>query len=258
MENIKNFIEGNVIFNIVMFIIAIASIIITIYIYIRSRKDKKPTYIIRTINLIRDTIKNIDNVKILYKNDTINNLSISKIALWNDGKETINSADVAPIDPIKIAIKNEYDILYADFLYKKNEVNNFKYEIASDKKTINITFDYFDFEEGFILQIFHTGNSSLDLCIKGTIKTVKKIIRNEVTAESDRKYFFQGICFLLFVIIAAFILGTIPFSTELWFFSIIAILSCVYIRIGYKSIKRKIPKGFDIFNEEFLVGKNSE
>jgi len=67
--------------------------LVTIIIFLVGKKEKKPTYIIRTINLLRDNIKKVDNVKMFYAEKEITNLSISKIAIWNAGKDTINSTD---------------------------------------------------------------------------------------------------------------------------------------------------------------------
>ena len=66
-----------------------------------------PIYILRTVNLVRENVQKIDTVNILYAGNKVNNLSITKIAFWNDGKETINNSDVAQNNPIRLIIDKD-------------------------------------------------------------------------------------------------------------------------------------------------------
>ncbi len=177
LNDVLNFLKGSTFSQIV----GIIAILLSIYFYRKSKKSRTPTYIIRTINLIKEKIQKIETVQIRYSGEIINNLSISKIAFWNDGKETINSSDVAQKKPIIIKINEEFEILDAEIIFNKNEANDFKITISEDHKYISVTFDYFDFEEGFVLQVYHTGNDSEDLVVEGQIKTVKMIVRKDIS-----------------------------------------------------------------------------
>jgi hypothetical protein len=275
-QTVMDFFEGNPILNIVTLVLAIGGIIFTIYFYFKSKKIKLPTYAVRTINLVREKIQKIETVQILFSGEKIDNLSISKIALWNEGKETINCADVAKNNPLKATIKEEFEILECEILYQKNTANDFKAIVSEDNKSVDINFDYFDFEEGVVLQIYHTGNTSDDIKLTGTFKSVNRIKRKEIlntilpeilvknlrrnTHKSNRKInrYVMGWGIILAGI---FIITIFPFMSHETkqivespsFFSKIAgsLVGIPYIWLGYRMLKRFIPKGFDIFNEEF-------
>ncbi len=276
ITSIYEFFNANPVFNLISLLLGLLGILLSFYFYFKSIKNRIPIYVIRTINLVKEKIQKIDTVKIMYSNREINNLSISKIAIWNDGKETINKNDVANSSPIKININNNFNILDAEILYQKNNANDFKIEIEDNKKCINLTFDYFDFEEGVILQIYHTGNSSEDLNLSGTIKSVKKIIRKEISIgmfpsiinnliKKERRIkikkmtklkmlgwftilmgFYVIVSFLFIPDESKKIVAESP-SKIRW----IALLGVPYIYSGYQILKRRIPKGFNIFLEEF-------
>ncbi|KND48334.1 MAG: hypothetical protein AB198_02095, partial [Parcubacteria bacterium C7867-003] len=94
---------------------------------------------------IREKIEKINVVEILYRGSKINNLSITRIAIWNQGNETISFSDVAPLNPFKIIALGEAKILDFEIIYKKNEVNNFSLqEVNFNKDEIFINFDFFD------------------------------------------------------------------------------------------------------------------
>ena len=128
---------NNPVLSLITLILAIAGFFCSIYFYVRSKKIKKPVYDINTTCLTHKDIQAVDSIEILYFGEKIESLSISKIALWNNGKDTIDFSDVAQQNPIRILIDSEYEFLSASIIYTKNAANNFNINIAPDKKAIN-------------------------------------------------------------------------------------------------------------------------
>jgi len=72
-----SFLQGSLYFNCVCLGLAVISIILCIYFYIKAKKVKQPTYAVRTIRLIEPKIKNIGNINISYlENNEGKSLSI--------------------------------------------------------------------------------------------------------------------------------------------------------------------------------------
>lgn len=271
-----NFFEANPYLNIVSLLIAILGIILSIYFYQRSLKLKKPIFLVRTINLVKQNVNKIESVEILYKGDKIQNLSISKIALWNDGKDTINFNDIAQNNPIKISIDESYQILDAEIIFQKNPSNDFRIELQPNQKSAILTFDYFDFAEGTIINVYHTGESSQNISLTGTVKSVRNIARktSHITfVPSLFQDFFEsklskrklsrkktigwltialGILMVLtclqYVFTTEEITKRIVSTSEKWGLGIMAL---VYLYLGIQILKRRTPRGFDIFHDEF-------
>lgn len=257
--------------------LTIISIITAIFFYLKGKKSKIPTYILRTISLVQEKIQKIETVKILYSGNKVDNLSISKIAIWNAGKDTIDHKDIAQNNPIRLIIEENYLFLEANIIYQKNPSNNFNISLSDNNKYIDITFDYFDYEEGIVLQVFHTGNTSKNITLMGQVKSVKKINRK----DNSRLFMFSidnifikkiktdgnfnlilGWTVLivgLFVIFFSFIPTYIqtpqkeynPDESKFIASITLFILGVIYSLMGYNMVKRKIPKGFNVFNEEF-------
>ena len=285
---ISDFLNENPYVTLMVFICTVASVILAIYFYYKSKKNKKPTYIVRTINLVNENIKHKSVIDFLYLGQKINNISFTKIAFWNDGKDTINFSDVARNLQLKIEIKEGCKILDCKILYQKNIANDFKTIISEDAQSAFITFDYFDYEEGIVLELTHTGNSSEDIELKGSIKTVKSIIKktagSNVITNLVNKFIKKGIIsekrllnlpnyftlamgwMFMGIFICSFFIeyNTLRSFTEgensklkmqISYF----IASFMMLFIWYSLNKKEIPKGFDIFNEEFLEdSKNTE
>lgn len=215
----------------------------------------------------------------------IENLSVSKIALWNSGRDTIDYTDVAKNDNLKIIIDSQYRILDCSILFQKNKANSFTVEISNDGKAVAINFDYFDCNEGVILQVFHTGNSSNNISLIGRIKSVNRIKRKgEQKRNNSKPSFINKASIAIIKIAAKFVRTRLYRYTAIVFFIYLCLLFCYsffvdaetitslfygnnskfsmqflllllaisYFYIAYITSNNNIPKGFDIFNEEFL------
>jgi hypothetical protein len=270
-NGIINFLENNTFFKFIYFLLTPIGIVLSFYFYYKSRKFKRPVYIVKTLNLVKEKIQKIETVQILYKGEKVDNLSISKIALWNEGKETISTNDVANSSPIKINIKDGLEILEAEIIYQKNISNDFKIEINEDYKFLLVKFDFFDFEEGVVLKIFHTGSSSSDLFLSGTVKSVKKITRKEInylptifnkillvdnslSKKSKLRIIGWSSIFMGILVILGFpiMMYQSDEMIEKKSSSIITtlLIGIPYLYLGYKTLKKYIPKDFNIIWED--------
>ena len=275
----ESFLDGSSIFNLTTLILAIIGILLTIYFAAKSRRKKEPKYLMRTISLISSNIKKIKFLNILYKKLEIENLSVTKLAFWNNGKETIRSSDVAPKNPIQVTIKSDFRILSCDIIYQKNESNGFVLKLSADKKNIIISFDYVDYLEGIVMQIYHTGNSSSDLVIDGHVMSYGRLSRNNRKLPFWLNLFSQYKKHIdarmhkiilgytaIFAGIMCTAIGILTFinpsavdkyisvsdNAPAWVSLVItSIIGLTYAHLGYIIVKRDVPKGFDIYNDEF-------
>lgn len=85
----------------------------------------------------------------------------------------------------------------------KNKANSFTVEISNDGKAVAINFDYFDCNEGVILQVFHTGNSSNNISLIGRIKSVNRIKRKGEQKRNNSKPSFINKASIAIIKIAA-------------------------------------------------------
>lgn len=163
-----------------LFLASLASILGFLIIFTPlTRKVKRPLYAIRSFNIVKNTKGDFNKLKIYYNGSLANCLTVSKIAFWNSGRETINISDVAPRAPPKIISKGNYKLLDANVVYSKNYVNAFDISVNFDESSqvitdVKICFDYLDRTEGGVIRIVHTGKSSKDIEILGTLKGVGK------------------------------------------------------------------------------------
>ena len=84
-----------------------------------------PFYANRSINIVEDLVSRFESLKMLYSGQPIKNLTVTKTAFWNGGRDTIKGEDVASADPLSVHVKKGCKILNAKILYIKNPANQF-------------------------------------------------------------------------------------------------------------------------------------
>lgn len=273
MSMIVNFFNSNI-FNVFSLAISILGIFFSVFFYFKCKKVKIPVYMIRTINLVRENISKIESLEILFANKKIKNLSISKIAIWNEGRETIDIKDVVKHNPLRLRISKDFVFLDAKLVYENKPANGFEISISNDKKYVDIQFEYFDFEDGIVLELYHTGKSSNDIILEGQIKSVKEIKYKEPSLfpyivstilpfKRKKARFILGITFIILGIFLEIISLINAFSDSTVFLEVdsnlerilgivfFCICGILYFLIGFGVVRRRIPKGFDVFDNEF-------
>jgi len=127
----------------------------------------------RSANVISDSIKSLGEIEVLFKGDKIDNLTVTKVAFWNSGNDTINDTDLAPTDKLRIELCEGFIVLDSEVLFQSEMTNNVQTHLTPT--CIEIKFDYMDGNQGGIIKFIHTGKKSSDVLLKGTFKGCEKI-----------------------------------------------------------------------------------
>jgi hypothetical protein len=271
MEEYLKWLEDNQWLNLIFLILALIGVIVSIFLYRKSNKRKRPVFAIRSINVISEDIKRIGGVEINYKSDIIDNLTVTKVAFWNSGNDTINDIDQAPTDKLRIELDNQYTILESELLFQSSNTNNIRINNSNNK--IYIQFDYLDSNEGGIIKFIHTGKKSSDVKMKGTFKGSDKlkyintgifnlgnamvvslsVLGAKIDPPKNRRLVQQ--IFPWIVLVTGLIIGiggAFFFSTDHTERLVLSTFGAGYSLLGLIMIfgRIKLPKGFDLFYDD--------
>ena len=159
---------------IILAVITFLGLPLGIIFYLKTRRIKGPCFSIKSFNLVRDFSGKLNALQLTYAGEAVSNLTATKVAFWNKGKDTIHREDIADAEKLRIVCKDPNKVLDAKVLNANNAANQFHIQVAGDRKSVLLTFDYLDFREGAVIQILHTGISSQDLELNGFIKGAGK------------------------------------------------------------------------------------
>lgn len=257
---------------ILSFLLTLLSVILAIAFFIRSKRAKEPRFAIRSFNLVRDFVGRLEALEMLYAGQRIGNLTVTKIAFWNNGAETMNQEDIASADPLVAKLKEEYTILDASVLFMKNDANQFSIDVSEDGSQLLLTFDYLDKDEGAVIQILHTGKSSKDVELSGTIKGGGKPFQQHVPrlrsldillrtlpppllSRARRRHLMRlvGISFILLpvaLLAGILLLPDMKTSERAVSLGVCGLFGLGYWSMAFDILRRRIPPGFEVFEEE--------
>jgi hypothetical protein len=205
--------------------LAIVGIVLAYIFYRRSQRTKEPCWVIRNTTLVQGYSAHLTNLNVLYNDKSVENLSVSRLCIWNNGNDTIDHADISNVNPLKITPKDGVKILDTKLLCANHPSSELAVNLSQDGLSALITFEYLDQGQGGVIQIVHTGITSDDVSVFGDIKGAKPLKRKRIrvfrylplpTSDSFDKRVKPAIrrrIFALFFLLAGiFILGIGIFS----------------------------------------------
>jgi len=231
--------------NLIFLLLAVFSILISIVIYFKNKKEKIPCKSIQSFPLIQNSLSEIDDVEISFKGQPIENLTLTKIAFWNYGSDTIYKNDIASVDKLRLEMDGAGRFLNAEIHYRSRKTNNASIKLDRQKNLIEINFEYFDKNDGIVIYAYHSGHAK-DVHLKGTIKSVPNITNTSqieapiITSTLDRlipewlerRMRKPSLISSILEFLAFFIIVPI-------------IIPSVLLELIFFPIKRKVPSEFD-------------
>lgn len=261
-------------FSILLLILAILALVLMVLFYFRSLRVRRPFFDIRSSNVFQDLLEKHESLqdeplRVLYASHPIRNLTSTKFAFWNGGRETIRREDVAEAAPLLVRMRDGCRILKAHIISVNNEANRFSVEVSPDWTELKIRFDFLDKNDGFVLQMLHSGKSGRDMTFEGMVIGAGPPARRRVTIPPPPPKFAFGIenprhraalngvvPLLILIAFAALLYAFTPAenrtaSGNLFITVGVAFFVTLFLVGRILELRRRIPPGLEAFEEEF-------
>ena len=161
--------------------IGLVGLVSSFYFYRRSVEKPRPCYGITSIPLIGGSSPLLPSeVKVSYCDEQVKSLVKTYVLFWNGGTKTLNSADVAETDPIRIVLDDRESRILRSRVTRATRVvsrvsvghdESDEYDGSKWETEAAVTFSFLDPGDGFIVEILHTGDDT-KVGVKGTIKGI--------------------------------------------------------------------------------------
>lgn len=179
-----NDILTNPIYSIISFVLTVVSFVLAFVFYYRSQSVKIPCYNKRSQIVINSDKTYFHPIKVSFRDETINNLTVTYVVVWNNGRATITKDDIAQSDPLRIIAKPNTRILSVKVASDSRKANNLTVKFIKEENMALVTFDFLDYKHGAIIQVYHTENGDIEKTIRiddgiqvlGSIKGASKVV----------------------------------------------------------------------------------
>lgn len=185
IDQVLNYLNISWVGVIITLVISIFAIILSIFLYFKSKqKYSLNHYINSTLLIDKNDTEKPDEVDILFAGKSVDKLYKTLIYIWNSSNLTIRKIDLETIDKLRLDIENNTEVLSVKVIHATRSVINFSINSQIDSNNNEITFDYLDPKDGAVIEVFHNGDLN-DLKLKGIIVGIPDLIGNKNT---DNKF----------------------------------------------------------------------
>lgn len=195
--------KGNIL-NIIGFLIGILGIVLSVYYYELSKREKEPTFIIDPIKFIilKSSSTHLAPIKILTLDSSEIKGDVTSLTFyfWNKGKEPLKSEDM--LTDINLFLSHNAKIIDFKILKSSRDVCKISL-IKQSTDSLKLNFKILEENDGFTGQIIFEGSELTQLNIAATIVGVKKI---SDFAASDYYVLGKTIANILLGIVAIFMM----------------------------------------------------
>jgi len=200
--------EFSAIFGLLSFILAVVSI----YLFLKSKKEKKPMFCIRSINLIGDLYNEIGGLKVFYKDKPVSNVFSTNVAFWNNGGEVINKNDISQAEQLRVVFPKG-KILDKEIVTTTSNSINFEIDQRNENEIV-LSFDFLEKNEGAVVNLLHTSKSLKDVKFTGKIKGVKIKSLSEKNGNGPKGSHRRVLINLIFILLAYTLMTFAGFPVE--------------------------------------------
>jgi hypothetical protein len=154
-------------------ILGVASVVLAIYFYVKSKKDRLPSYTVLSTTLVEGLSSELQDLKVTYKGEACERVTVSKLWFWNAGKEPIRRTDFVGAAPLAVVVAAGVKVMSARVIFCTDEATKFADILTEERQgketLVKFDFDYLDYNDGGIIEIVHTGNEETEIGITGKI-----------------------------------------------------------------------------------------
>ncbi len=143
----------------------------------RFATDKRLVWAASSVNLVAKTVAVVKDLTVIHDGEPIPTLSLTRVAVWSAGTQTINNTDLDTADPLAITTTDGARILSTEVVGFSDPATAFDIGIEERRRKALIRFKFLDKMQGAVVQIAHTGASGRAVTVTGRIRGVRKITR---------------------------------------------------------------------------------
>lgn len=157
----------------------VLGILASAIIYFRTRRYQQPAYYKSSIRWYDGANVPHKDIKLTFRGKDIARFTITHLAFWNAGNQTIRESDFAPASPLRLIIPDDVEafdirITAATAPEIRASLDSPEAIEAGANKEIPVHFDYLDAEDGFSIQVIHDAKSPSGIRFDGKLPGVSK------------------------------------------------------------------------------------
>jgi hypothetical protein len=147
----------------------VASIALAVVLYKLGKPRRLLAYATRTFRVISDRRIKLARLEVLYNTYPVDSLSVTRIAMWNAGNESLRRADIPKTDPPVIYARDEITLFEGTVIESVAANNVSLIPVFKPITGYAVDFEFLDPGDGAVFSIVHAGSKIKDIRVNGEI-----------------------------------------------------------------------------------------
>lgn len=158
------FTENAALISVTSLVLTMTSIVLALVIYKASKPLTSIAYAARTFRIISDKASSIDGLSINFNSISVDTLSVTRLAIWNEGNQALRESDLPEIDAPAIRVKKGVEVFAITLVEQPEQTNQFV--LLNNNE---IRFQHINPGDGALINVIHSGTEINDVFISGSI-----------------------------------------------------------------------------------------
>lgn len=221
----------------------------TVGVYLVTRSVKRPCWSVHTVDLVTKSTAQLRGLTITFNGKPVSDLSVSRVVLFNAGREPIRRQDLAPAAPLALEVPRDVTMLDAALVSENNRVNRIgvRFEPANNRALVD--FDYLSTNDGAVFDVVHYGGGQ-PMAVVGGVVIGARVRQLSVAKPDPVGKVLSWLAGAISVAVAYYLLEQI--ATKGFDWAQLVFLVFVFVPGGIfvsQFAQHSVPKGLEAFHE---------
>lgn len=149
--------------------LGILALVLAVALFLVGRRRPTLRYAVWGINLISDLDSRVPLVSLTYSGRKVSTVSVTKLTLWNSGREAIRGSDIVDSDLLRVSLSSEQTILGATVLAVTNKAIGVTITEDPQSAPATLGFKFMNPGDGATIQVIHTSANPFNVWLEGTL-----------------------------------------------------------------------------------------
>jgi len=154
-------------------VIGLIGVATGIVFYFAGSKEKQPVYFMSRTEVVANNDAFSSRLNIQWDGASVPNVCVTRISLWNAGREPIDTCDFTASDPIRIVSSKPIHFLYAQEVAASRstlKVGLPSSPVKAESLDLSFSDDVFEKDDGVMVKIVYSGLPDTHFSVRGRVK----------------------------------------------------------------------------------------
>jgi hypothetical protein len=148
-------------------------IVLAVVFFVLGKRERLLRYETMSYHLVTKRLGAIDGLSVAYRGTVVSSLSVTKIAIWNGGREAIRGTDISTTDKLHLRTSDKRELYHCSVTTETSRAIHASALLPNTPGTFYtscpLAFDHLNHRQGFVVEVIHSFDRDTTIEIVGEV-----------------------------------------------------------------------------------------